>query len=247
MRTVANAVSSLVASPPAPWARSGLPPPRAPSAGANSFFTQVARRQPCRACRVVGRDDERRSPGLLRRREHDHRRVGRAQPAADVEGERAQVVAAHAGRRRGEDELHAVRPPPPGAASEPALDEHLRDAQLVQLALGALEPVEHAADAVGQLVRLRLELARERLDEDVLARQVAERVEPDQRLDAAHAGTDGRLGQQLDHADHRAARDVRAAAQLARVVADLDDAHLLAVLLAEHRDRAEPLRLVLVR
>ncbi len=33
--------------------------------------------------------------------------------------------------------------------------------------------------------------------------------------------------------------DVRAAAQLARVVADLDDPHLVAVLLAEHRDRAD--------
>ena len=40
--------------------------------------------------------------------------------------------------------------------------------------------------------------------------------------------------------------NVRAAAQLARVVADLDDPHLVAVLLAEHRDRADASRLVLV-
>ena len=128
----------------------------------------------------------------------------------------------------------------------PALRQHLADPQLGQLALGRLEPLEHAVDALGQLVRLRLELARQRLDEDVLARQVAERVEPDQRLDAAHAGTDRRLAEQLDHADDRAARHVRATAQLARVVADLDDAHPVAVLLAEHRDRAEPARFVLV-
>ena len=39
---------------------------------------------------------------------------------------------------------------------------------------------------------------------------------------------------------------MRAAAELARVVTDLDDAHPVAVLLAEHRDGAEPAGLVLV-
>ena len=125
------------------------------------------------------------------------------------------------------------------AASAPALASTCADAQLVQLALGGLEPLEHAVDPLGQLLRLGLELARQLVDEHVLAGEVAERVEADERLHPAHAGADRRLAEQLDHADHRAARHVRAAAQLARVVADLDDAHLVAVLLAEHRDRAD--------
>ena len=169
-----------------------------------------------------------------------------AQPAAHVQGQRAQVVAADA--RRAPRPRPAAPPPTCSAcsASAPAPASTCADPQLRQLPLGGLEPVEHAGDALGQLVRLGLELAGQRLDEHVLAGEVPERVQPDQRLDAAHARADRRLAEQLDHADDRAARHVRAAAQLARVVADLDDAHLVAVLLAEHRDRAEPPRLVLV-
>ena len=68
---------------------------------------------------------------------------------------------------------------------------------------------------------------------------------PDQRLDAAHPGTDRALREQLDQPELPGAVHVRAAAQLAGVVADLDDADLVAVLLAEQRHRAEPAGLVL--
>ena len=74
----------------------------------------------------------------------------------------------------------------------------------------------------------------------MLPRQEAERVDADQRLDPAHAGADRRLVEDLHQAELAGARDVRAAAQLAGVVADLDDPHLVAVLLAEQRHRAEP-------
>ena len=79
----------------------------------------------------------------------------------------------------------------------------------------------------------------------MLAREVGVRVRADQTLDAALAGADRRLAEQLDHAELGGAVRVGAAAELARVVADLDDPHSLAVLLAEHRDRADALRLVL--
>ncbi len=79
----------------------------------------------------------------------------------------------------------------------------------------------------------------------MLLGQVAERVDADQRLDPADAGADRRLGEDLHQAELAGPGDVRAAAQLAGVVADLDDPHLVAVLLAEQRHRAQPARLVL--
>ena len=96
----------------------------------------------------------------------------------------------------------------------------------------------------GSSSRRRLELLGELGDEHVLAGQEAVRVDADQRLDTAHAGADRRLAEQLDQAELAGAVHVRAAAQLAGVVADLDDADLVAVLLAEQRHRAHRPRLV---
>ena len=79
----------------------------------------------------------------------------------------------------------------------------------------------------------------------MLAGQEAERVHADQRLDPAYPGADRRLGEDLHQAELAGAGHVRAAAQLAGVVADLDDPHLVAVLLAEQRHRADPARLLL--
>src|SRR5690606_23401491 len=55
---------------------------------------------------------------------------------------------------------------------------------------------------------------------------------------AAHARADRLLAQHLDQAELAGAVDVGAAAELAGVVADLDHPDLVAVLLAEHRQRA---------
>ncbi len=82
-------------------------------------------------------------------------------------------------------------------------------------------------------------------DEDVLARQEAVGVAADERLHASYAGPDGRLAEQLDHAELAGPAGVRAAAELARPVADGDHADLVAVLLAEQRHRPGPARLVL--
>ena len=73
--------------------------------------------------------------------------------------------------------------------------------------------------------------------------QVGQRVVAGDRLDAAHAGGDAALGDDLEQADVAGALHVRAAAQLA-ARADVEDADLVAVLLAEQHHRAELLRLV---
>ncbi|MFF8287527.1 hypothetical protein ACF06W_33095 [Streptomyces albus] len=60
-------------------------------------------------------------------------------------------------------------------------------------------------------------------------------------FDAAHAGADGEFAEQAegaDQADREGHGDVGAAAQFAGEVADVDDAHGLAVLLAEQCDRS---------
>ena len=79
----------------------------------------------------------------------------------------------------------------------------------------------------------------------VLAGQELVGVGADQRLDAAHAGADRRLAEELDQAELAGALRVGAAAELARPVADRDDADLVAVLLAEQRHRADVARLLL--
>ena len=98
--------------------------------------------------------------------------------------------------------------------------QQLGAAQLLELLLRRAQPLHGLPDALRQLLRGHLELLGELADQHVLARQEPERVQPDQRLDAAHARADRRLGEQLHHADLAGAVHVRAAAQLPRVVAD---------------------------
>ncbi len=64
---------------------------------------------------------------------------------------------------------------------------------------------------------MRLDRRRDLLEQHALAGEVTERVEPDEPLDPPDAGADRGLAQQLDHAELRRARGVRAAAELARV------------------------------
>ena len=63
-------------------------------------------------------------------------------------------------------------------------------------------------------------------------------------LDAARAAADRPLGEDREPADLGRRADVRAAAELGRRPGDVDDAHDVAVLLAEQRHRAEPAGLV---
>src|SRR5262249_50849181 len=63
-------------------------------------------------------------------------------------------------------------------------------------------------------------------------------------LNPAGPGADRALGEDHERADLGRRAHVRAAAELARVALDLDDAHLLAVLLPEEHHRAEVARLL---
>ena len=68
-----------------------------------------------------------------------------------------------------------------------------------------------------------------------VAAEFLERAEAGDGFDAANARRDAALAEQLDGADLAGGAGVGASAELGGEVADLDDAHLLAVLLAEER------------
>jgi len=81
----------------------------------------------------------------------------------------------------------------------------------------------------------------------MLAREEHMRVRADEALDPSDTLTDRRLVQERHRAQLRRSRGVRAAAQLARILTDLDDPDRLAVLLAEQCDRADASCFVLRR
>src|SRR5690606_2491715 len=181
-------------------------------------------------------------PVLRHAGDHDDGGAGH-QPAADVDRELAQVVCggpvggAVAHERDAADVLGAV-----GQGSRHG--EDLLGAELLQLLLRLAEPGDDPGDPLGQLLLARLHLLGELRHQDALAGQVAEGVDADEGLDAADARADRRLAQHLDQAELPGAGHVGAAAQLAGVVPDLDDADLVAVLLAEQGERPHRARLV---
>ena len=169
---------------PPPWARSGLPPPRPPTAGANGLH-QLARGEPARRGRPRWwRRRTTPSPrrGRTARRHRDGRRAGRARRRRGSAGRRRDPVGGAGGHQRDPaDVLGAV-------GQRAGRGQHLAGADVLQLLLGRAQPVDDAADALGQLLDGRLELLGELGDQHVLAVEVAEGVEPDEGLDAAHAG-----------------------------------------------------------
>ena len=142
------------------------------------------------------------------------------------------------------DDLHAVHVLRAGRQRATGRQQ-LADPDLLDLLLGRAQPLDDVVDPLGQLLGAHLERLGELGDEHVLAGQEPVGVGADERLDPAYAGADRGLAEQLDHAELAGAAGVRAAAELARPVADRDDAHLVAVLLAEQRHRAGLHRLVL--
>ena len=79
----------------------------------------------------------------------------------------------------------------------------------------------------------------------LLVADVRERAVAGDRLDATEVRADRALAHDLDRADEAERVHVRAAAQLDRVLPGLEHAHEVAVLVAEERDRAEALGVVL--
>ena len=100
--------------------------------------------------------------------------------------------------------------------------QQLAEPDLLDLLLGGAQPLDDVVDPLGQLLGAHLERLGELGDQHVLAGQEAVGVAAHQRLDPAYAGADRGLAEQLDHAELAGAVRVRAAAELARPVADRD-------------------------
>ena len=115
--------------------------------------------------------------------------------------------------------------------------------ELRKLALGGARLLLQLRDARLELGDRRLQRGGDARERALLRLHPRERALAGRRLDAADAGRDAALAGHLEQADVAGARDVRAAAQLARA-ADVEHAHVVAVLLAEQHHRAELLRLV---
>ncbi len=122
--------------------------------------------------------------------------------------------------------------------------QYLCGPQLLQLLLGVAQPPEHPGQTLGHLGPGRLEHIGDLRDEHGLAGQVAVGVQADQGLHPPDPRPDRGLAQQLDQAELPGTAHMRATTELTGVLADRDDPHPVAVLLAEHRDGAGPACLV---
>src|SRR5437764_538594 len=136
-----------------------------------------------------------------------------------------------------------------GVAMAPALTATpmRRLPQGLELVIQLPPLLEETFDALGQLVRAHAQDSGCALDEALVFAKVLEGGLTGQGFDAAHVGGDRSLGDDLHRADHPQGADVGAAAQLDRTAAGLDDAHHVAVLVAEEGDGARLLSLVLRR
>ena len=117
------------------------------------------------------------------------------------------------------------------------------DEEHVALAADDLEVGRRLPARLLRLLAHLLELVAQRVRLARLLAEVRERLAGGDRLDAARACADRALAEDRERPDLRGRADVRAAAQLDRPAADVDDAHDLAVLLAEEHHRAELARL----
>ena len=115
----------------------------------------------------------------------------------------------------------------------------------------ALQLALERASAIDELRDLRRDIVAIRFDETGdFAQHGFVRVDDVERalarhgLDAAHAGRDAALADDLEQADVARPPDVRAAAELGREIAELEHAHLVAVLVAEERERTGSDRLL---
>jgi len=183
---------------PPPCATSGLPPPPPPSALA-APATSVPADRPDPA------------PGLVHRDDHD-RPVSRGPISATTAGcgawtlertsrasLRMESASVPSGTWCATTRPRRCSPRPPAIC--PDAREKLRGLEPAELALGVAEPGHHVRDPLWQLLRAGLELVGELADEHALAGEEAERVDAHEGLDAAHAGADGRLAEELDQAE----------------------------------------------
>src|SRR5439155_1344911 len=148
------------------------------------------------------------------------------------------------------------RPSPAGSVLPPDVDLASAGDQVVDELERVVQPARVGAAALGQVGPPATPAAYgpgdllhepSRLDAlDEIRRHCGDEVHlaVDDAPDADDAGGDGALGRDLHQAELARPLQVRAPAQLRREVADLDDAHTVAVLLAEQGQGAHPERLV---
>ena len=138
-----------------------------------------------------------------------------------------------------------MKPLPRGAAAHGELA-----AQLGRLALQPAALLDQRLEPGRQVGGRHLQALRQALQQVVLAARLVEGELAGHRLDPADAGRDRALADDPEQGDVAGAADMGAAAQLDRVgpavlaLAHRDDAHLVAVLLAEQRHGAGADRVV---
>ena len=110
-----------------------------------------------------------------------------------------------------------------------------------QLAFKATNLIEHRIDALGNFARLYLERSRYTTQRAFHPLHVGQGVVAGHRFDTAHSGCHAAFGSDAEQSDVARAPYMRTAAQFARRT-DIDDAHLVAVFLAEEHHGAEFLR-----
>ena len=111
-------------------------------------------------------------------------------------------------------------------------------AQRGELALERARALDELGDLRRNVVLVGLHETRDFAQHGLVCVDDVERALPRHGLDAPHAGSDAALGDDLEQADVAGPADVRAAAELRREIAELQHAHLIAVLVAEKRERA---------
>ena len=130
-----------------------------------------------------------------------------------------------------------------GLARSAAAHGQLR-LQLRHLACQLLRLGLQFLDRVYRQVGVRVQHIDDPLQRRALLLHVGQRVEAGDPFDAAHAGSDTTLGEDLERADVARRRHVRAATEFDAEAGDGDDADLVAVLLTEERHRARRNRLL---
>src|SRR5690606_18690275 len=182
-----------------PAALGALVLPPAPAGGAPGGARDgVAGPQAELASPGVCRDDDG-GPPVARPGDRDDRGTGVPEPAADVEGQGAEVVARDLTGVVRDDER-------PGDVGRAVGDlacpgEELLATEGRELLLGGLEPAHEAGDPLRELLGPAAEQVGHLADEDVLLGLEAVGPRADERVDAAHAGPDGRLAEQGDPPD----------------------------------------------
>src|SRR5207253_1074903 len=128
-------------------------------------------------------------------------------------------------------------------AKRPAFERLRLDENHVAVLIHDLEVGAGLGPRTLRLLAHTLELGAQLLGFARLLVQPCERLAARQRLDPPRARADRSLGEDRERADLGGRAHVRAAAELARVPGDLDDANDLAVLLPEEHPRSEVARL----